>query len=292
MKEANFWLSYQDLHDKNPKSDSEAKVNFYNQNSEFIIRSSKNPNPELAVIIPAYNESALIARTLASINHSIKLQDNVNVFIVDNASTDDTSEIAQTFGARVIKESKKGIGQARQTGLEAIPSSVKYVLTTDADTVVPLNWFQEHQKSLENKNTVYTYGEVNFISDKTLLFADKILLFEYTKIANFLHTIKNKFGIVIGGGSNSGYKKDIALYCGGYNRNLERGEDTELMTKISIHGDVIKIDSSVMTSARRIINEGIVCHGIERLKDNLLHCIGIKKIYSEEYKDYRESDNI
>lgn len=291
MKEVEFWLSYQDLHDKNPRSDSEAKVNFYNQNSEFIVRSSKNPNPELAVIIPAYNESALIARTLASINQSLKSQNSVNVFIVDNASTDDTPEIAETFGARVIKEPKKGIGQARQTGLEAIPSSVKYVLTTDADTIIPLNWFQAHQKSLENKNTVYTYGAVNFTPDKPLSLADKIFLFEYTKIANLLHSIKNKFGIVIGGGSNAGYKKDIAMYCGGYNRNLEKGEDTEIMTKISSHGNIVKVNSPVMTSARRIINEGIISHGVDRFKDNLLHCIGIKNIYSEEYKDYRESDN-
>lgn len=288
MTEKEIWLNYANLHSQHPRSDSEAKVDFYNQNSEFIKRSSKENNPELAVIIPAHNESALISRTLASLNQALKNEDKVNIFIIDNASTDDTSEIAQSFGARIVKESKKGIGQARQTGLESLPLSVKYVLTTDADSIVSLNWLQSHKKALENENVAYTYGKINFFSDKSISLIDRILLFEYSKIADFIHTVKNHSGMIIGGGANAGYKKDIALGCGGYCRDFNRGEDTDLMNRISKHGDIEKIEGIVTTSARRIINKGIFRHGIERFSDNILHCFKIKDLPSvEKYEDYR-----
>lgn len=288
MRENELWVNYADLHSKHPRSDSEAKVNFYNQNSEFTKRSSKENNPELAVIIPAHNESALISRTLASLNQALKKEEKINIFIVDNASTDDTAEIAQSFGVRIVRESKKGIGQARQTGLEALPSSVKYVLTTDADSIVSSNWFESHKKALENENIVYTYGKINFVADNSFSFKDKILLSLYTQTADFIHTVKNHSGITIGGGANAGYKKDIALDCGGYYRNFNRGEDMDLMTRISKYGNIEKIEGMVITSARRLINKGILRHGIKRFNDNLLHCFKIKDLPSlEKYEDYR-----
>lgn len=288
MIEMDLWSSYKVLHRENPSSDNEAKVDFYNKNSEFITRNSQNPNPKMAIIIPAFNESSLIPRSLASINQVLESNQDTVVVVVDNNSTDETAEIAKFFGAQIIKEPKKGIGEARQSGLEAIPSSVKYILTTDADTVVPLNWLNAHRYSLEDKNTVFTYGGVNFIPDFQLSSINRLLLFGYTKTANFIHTVKNNLGIVISGGSNSGFNKDIALFCGGYNRNLKKGEDTDIMTKISKYGDIVKINSPVITSARRITNKGIIQHGLKRFHDNLIHCLGKEELlYSESYEDYR-----
>jgi len=288
MIEMDLWSSYQVLHRENPGSDNAAKVDFYSKNSEFITRNSQNPNPKIAIIIPAFNESSLIPRSLASINQILETNKDTMVLVVDNNSIDETAEIAKFFGAKIIKEPKKGIGEARQSGLEAVPPSVKHILTTDADTVVPLNWLNAHKSSLEHKNTVFTYGEVNFIPDLQLSSINRFLLFGYTKTANFIHTIKNNFGIVISGGSNSGLNKDIALFCGGYNRNLKKGEDTDIMTRISKYGDTVKINSPVITSARRITNEGIIRHGFKRFHDNIIHCLGYKEsLYSESYKDYR-----
>jgi len=293
MKEVKFWLSYQDLHDKNPRSDSEAKVNFYNQNSEFITRSSKNPNPELAVIIPAYNESALIARTLASINQSVKSQDNVNIFIVDNASTDDTAEIAQIFGARVIKEPKKGIGQARQTGLESVPSSVKYILTTDADTFVPGQWVADHYNLLNSFSANFTYGKTDFLPDSKLKFIDNISFNLHIQACKLVHWLKEKNGqgSFITGGSNNGFNKELAILVGGYNPSLSMGEDTDLMRKISRYGKTEKVDSIVLTSARRILGEGIINRSISRLKANLFGDVKNEDYSNIKYEDYRESDS-
>lgn len=290
MTENELWLNYADLHYQHPRSDSEAKVNFYNQNSEFIVQSSKETNPELAVIIPAHNESVLIPRTLASLNQSLKTEKSVNIFIVDNASTDDTAEIAQTFGVRVVSEPKKGIGQARQTGLESIPSSVKYVLTTDADTVVPKQWITDHYFLLNYNDVHFTYGRIKTLPDLKMSVIDKLSFCIYSQSCQLVYRIKERKNrnIAVTGASNNGFNKELAILVGGYNSSLSIGEDTDLMRKIAKHGKMEKVDSVVLTSARRIFGEGVINRSISRLKANLFSDLNNQNYSGVEYKDYRE----
>lgn len=287
-KAESLWINYSKLHQRFPASDSEAKVAFYQNNSQFIRRNSINNNPRIAIILPAYNESGFIPRTLASINYSLANNYDTAVFVVDNASTDDTSEIAAIFGSRVIYEPKKGIGNARQAGLEALPSSVEYILTSDSDTVVSDNWFRSHQTSLVDPNTVVSYGSIVFKPDIPLSKINSLILSGYTLAANFAHFINNRHKSFVCSGANMGYRREVANICGGYNRNLNNGEDTDIFCRISKLGKISKNDSIVFTSSRRIIGEGIFKHSLNRLKDNLLRYSG-KNPFSEQgtYKDYR-----
>lgn len=286
--EKKLWTNYANLRSNHPDLDSQVMVDFYNQNSSFIIRNSQNPHPNTAVIIPAYNEQDYLPRTLASLNYALQNDVNTSVFVVDNNSSDATSEIAKVFGTTVIKETKKGVAHARQTGLESIPNSVKYVLTTDADTVIPRSWIQSHLDSLTDQNTVFTYGSVRFIPDQDQDILSTITLKGYKLCACVFHTINNLRGAMVGGGSNSGYKKDIALICGGYNRDYYVGEDVDIMKRLSQYGDVKKVKSSVLTSARRIINKGTLNHGFERFLSNVNNFLGKEpENFKEDRADYR-----
>lgn len=287
-KAESLWVNYSDLHKRFPASDSEAKVTFYQNNSQFIRRNSINDNPRIAIILPAYNESDFIPRALASINFSLANDYDTAVFVVDNASTDDTSEIASTFGSRVIYEPKKGIGNARQAGLEALPSSVEYILTSDSDTVVSDNWFRLHQESLADPNTVVSYGSIVFKPDIVLSKINNLILLGYTLAADVAHTINNHHKSFVCSGANMAYKKEAANVCGGYNRNLNCGEDTDIFCRISKLGKISKNDSKVFTSSRRIIGEGILKHSLNRLKDNLLRYSGKNPVSEQDaYRDYR-----
>jgi glycosyltransferase involved in cell wall biosynthesis len=289
MSKNELWSNYAELHRQFPRSDSEAKVDFYSRNSEFIIKNSKNTNPELAVIIPAYNESVLIPRTLASINQALENQSNINVFIVDNASTDDTAEIAKTFGAKVIKEPKKGIGQARQTGLESIPKSSKFILTTDADTIVPNQWINDYYKILNSKNIVFAYGNIKYITDQKLKFFDTLFLSIYLQSSKYIHQLKEKKGQSLMGANNCGFNKEIAFLVGGYNPHLAKGEDVDLMEKMTKHGDIIKINSTVLTSARRVLGEGIINRSLKKIKTYMFHGFKAEIYKSDRCEDYRDN---
>jgi glycosyltransferase involved in cell wall biosynthesis len=283
-----LWVNYSRLNQQHPASDSEAKVTFYQNNSQNIRRNSTNNHPRCAVILPAYNESEFIPRTLASLNSSLTNVSDVAVFVVDNASTDDTAEIATAFGSQVIYESQKGIGNARQTGLEALPSSVEFVLTTDADTVVFENWLRLHQLSLVKSNTVASYVKIYFRPDIPLSRLNSLIFSGYTLAANVVHSINNHHQSLVCGGANMGYRKEAANICGGYDRNLNCGEDTDLLCRISKLGEISKNESRVFTSSRRIIGEGIVRHSLNRLKDNFLRYSGRNPVSKQEnYKDFR-----
>mgnify|MGYP005697537253 CR=1 FL=1 len=59
------------------------------------------------VIIPAYNEAPAISKVIGDIPNFVQ-----EIIVVDNGSTDPTSEVAKRAGATVLIEPNKGYGFA------------------------------------------------------------------------------------------------------------------------------------------------------------------------------------
>jgi glycosyltransferase involved in cell wall biosynthesis len=76
------------------------------------------PEPRVAVIIPALDEEAAIGLVLGELPPLA-----LEVIVVDNGSSDRTGEIAQAAGARVVREPRKGYGQACLAGIAAAPGA-------------------------------------------------------------------------------------------------------------------------------------------------------------------------
>ena len=90
--------------------------------------------PTIDVIIPAYNEEAPIAKVLADIPNDLVRE----VIVCNNASTDQTGEVAQANGATVLFQPDKGYGNACLKGIEYLKSKPKaeqpdIVIFIDAD---------------------------------------------------------------------------------------------------------------------------------------------------------------
>jgi len=69
----------------------------------------------ISVVIPTYNEAQSIGRVLADIPGMVQ-----EVLVVDSDSSDGTAAIAQTMGATVLREPRRGYGRACLTGLAAV----------------------------------------------------------------------------------------------------------------------------------------------------------------------------
>jgi len=84
---------------------------------------------DLAIVIPAYNEEG----TVAEVVRNVKCKGLV--IVVDDCSSDQTSELAKAAGAHVVRhESNRGYDGALNTGFEkAKQLGCKYVITFDAD---------------------------------------------------------------------------------------------------------------------------------------------------------------
>jgi glycosyltransferase involved in cell wall biosynthesis len=89
----------------------------------------------VSFIIPAHNEEQLLGRTLAAIQDAARAVDEpVEVIVADDESTDRTSEIALTHGARVVSVKCRQIAGARNAG--AREAKGEFLVFVDADTTV------------------------------------------------------------------------------------------------------------------------------------------------------------
>ncbi len=89
--------------------------------------------PAVSIIIPTYNRSQLIARAVKSVlNQTFQ---NFELIIVNDASTDNTEEIINSFNDKRIKyvrhEKNKGEAAARNTGIKTAVS--EYIAYQDSD---------------------------------------------------------------------------------------------------------------------------------------------------------------
>ncbi|MEZ4792569.1 MAG: glycosyltransferase family 2 protein [Gelidibacter sp.] len=69
----------------------------------------------IKVIIPAYNEAESIALVIKEIPDIVD-----EIIVVDNNSTDNTSEVAKNAGATVLSQSQMGYGNACLKGMEYV----------------------------------------------------------------------------------------------------------------------------------------------------------------------------
>lgn len=87
------------------------------------------------ILIPALNEEKTITKVIEAIPKKINSINEVIILVIDDGSTDNTSNLAQEAGAKVIRHSSnQGVGKAFQTGFSAaIEMSADILITLDAD---------------------------------------------------------------------------------------------------------------------------------------------------------------
>lgn len=88
----------------------------------------------VVAVIPAFNEAAVLGKVLSAIPSHIGGMEVVPV-VVDDGSSDGTSEIARINGARCVRHIiNLGVGAATRTGLRAAKQmDASVVVTIDAD---------------------------------------------------------------------------------------------------------------------------------------------------------------
>lgn len=92
--------------------------------------------PDYSIVLPAYNEEALLGATLARLREAMgRVALRGEVVVCDNDSTDGTAEVARAAGAEVVAETRRQISRARNAGARA--SRGRFLVFVDADTLVP-----------------------------------------------------------------------------------------------------------------------------------------------------------
>jgi dolichyl-phosphate beta-glucosyltransferase len=104
--------------------------------------SAVNPVLRISIVVPAYNESSRIRKSLEKIEHYLGHRNfQSEVIVVDDGSSDDTAAICESAkfsNLRVIRNShNQGKGFSVRNGVLAATGD--YVLFTDADLSAPID---------------------------------------------------------------------------------------------------------------------------------------------------------
>ena len=86
----------------------------------------------ITVIIPCLNEEQGVEKVLRSMPDFVD-----EIIVVDNASTDRTSQVAESLGAKVIREDVRGYGRSYRRGFSVATSDL--IVTLDGDHSYPVD---------------------------------------------------------------------------------------------------------------------------------------------------------
>lgn len=149
---------------------------------------------QVAVLVPAHNESLVIADTITSL---LKIINKENIFIVSDGSTDDTVKIAKSFGVHVLDQFP---GKGKAGALEScikhfrITNKYKAVLLVDADTRLKEDYLTKALPFFKDSKVVAVAGYAQTIWNPQKLNDHQKLMVLYRDRVYFLNQIFLKFG--------------------------------------------------------------------------------------------------
>src|SRR5215211_2313466 len=109
-------------------------------------KEQKGAPPLVSVVIPCYNQAHFLSEAIESV--LAQSHPNFEIIVVDDGSTDDTSEIAARYPeVRLVRQENKGLSGARNAGLAH--SEGEYVVFLDADDRLLPEALEAHLEHLE-----------------------------------------------------------------------------------------------------------------------------------------------
>src|ERR687898_2206392 len=124
----------------------------------------------VTVVIPCYNQAHFLGEAIESVLS--QSYPNFEIIVVDDGSTDNTSEVASRYeGVRLVRQENRGLAGARNTGIKH--SEGEYLVFLDADDrllpealAVGLGCFEAHPEC------ALVAGHARFIDVEGLLRAE------------------------------------------------------------------------------------------------------------------------
>src|SRR5574341_1151960 len=180
----------------------------------------------ISVIVPANNAEKTIAQCLDGLAAQTKPADEI--IVVDDGSRDATGEIAQTRGARVLRQSNLGAAAARNVGAQNARGEV--VLFIDADCVPDAHWIEAMTAPFADVSIVGA-GGMKQTNQRALGPAFIQMEFDY----RYAQVRAHRYIDFIDSGT-AAYRRDIFLKNNGFDTRLADAEDVELSFRLSQQG--------------------------------------------------------
>jgi GT2 family glycosyltransferase len=194
----------------------------------------------ISCIVPAHNEEALLGRTLAALDTSMRaLGEPYEVIVVDDASTDRTADIAREQGARVVSINRRQIAATRNAGAAAATGET--LIFVDADTSVTELAVRGAIEALR-QGAVGGGASVRF-DEGRLPFYAKVLQFVLPTALRILRLAPGCYLFCT---------REAYLAAGGFDEGLYAAEEVFFAQRLKRQGRFVMLREFVITSARKL----------------------------------------
>lgn len=110
---------------------------------------------EVDVLIPCFNEEIAIGQTILEVQ---KVLPRARILVIDNNSTDTTSNIAKSLGAEVVFERQRGKGFALARGFNEIRDECQVICVLDGDATYSVNELAKAVEIVREQNVAMVVG--------------------------------------------------------------------------------------------------------------------------------------
>jgi glycosyltransferase involved in cell wall biosynthesis len=212
----------------------------------------------VSIVIPAHNEEACIGDCVrATLREARRSGYDVEVVVVNNASTDRTTAVAAGFpGVRVVDEPRKGLSMARDRGYRVTRGEL--IVNLDADTHMPSGYLRTVVQSFErDPHMVCLSGPFLFHDLPAPQQIGAMFFYFFQFLPNIVGQRVLRIGAAVQGG-NFIVRRTALDRIGGYDTSIEfYGEDTDIAVRLSKVGRVrFWLHLYMPTSGRRLRSEG------------------------------------
>jgi poly-beta-1,6-N-acetyl-D-glucosamine synthase len=176
------------------------------------------------VIVPAYNEAACVADTVASIRAQTTPPEEI--VVVDDGSTDGTGDVARAAGATVVRPPRNTGSKAGAQTFALSRVTTPYAMAIDADTTLAPDAIERLMAALADERVAAACGMV--VPRRVRTVWERGRYVEYLFAFTFYKPIQDFYGKpLISSGCFSAYRTDDLRAVGGWS-DRTMAEDMDL----------------------------------------------------------------
>ena len=198
-----------------------------------------HPLPRISIIIPTLNEAPNLATTLASTQSA----SDVEVIIVDGGSSDETVEVARSWGTKVLTFAP---GRGGQMNAGAVWATGEILLFLHGDTRLPRGFDHHVRKILARPHVVAGAFQLRVNGNLPGL-----------RIMQRLVNVRSRYLQLPYGDQAIFLRSDLFHDIGGF-PDMPIMEDFEMVRRLRRRGRIVIASVPILTSSRRWKNLGIV----------------------------------
>jgi glycosyltransferase involved in cell wall biosynthesis len=174
----------------------------------------------VSVVIPCFNHGHLVGEAIESVQS--QTYEPIETLVVDDGSSDNTSEVVSSYGVRCLRQENRGASEARNLGLRC--SSGDFVLFLDSDDILAPTAVEAGVACLQtHRDAAFAFGRPDTVGLPQSVRAPRVTCDFYRRLLeeNYIW-----MPLIL-------HRRSVVEEIGGFDHLFDPAEDFELYLRIT-----------------------------------------------------------